>query len=429
MIPSADTIRRRLESIVLDRQKQILRMLPARAKISIALDCWTSPFSQAFMAISGYFIDADWVYREVLLGFKPLSGSHTGNNLSEVLMKTLTDHGIEDRIFGLTTDNASNNRTLVESLQQALPNDITIIRTPCLAHVIQLSLNQLLSRLRVAPENDTGETKWTDRQLLAAKANSRQTYEIAAALNKIRYLAIYIHASPQRLETFYKLQTGLKLIPIQDVRTRWNSTYLMLRRAKRLRDFFAPFCAEYNCPEMLLDDEEWRQIDYLLCITEPFFYFTTALAKTRDVTTHLIFKIYNALLGHLEVSMKQLQRKRVLWKKLMLESLEAGRLKLDEYYSQTDSVKGHIYAISTMLSPDNRFQFFLSNDWDKTWRDIYRRSFEEALIPYQERLTEKDGLLNTNLSQKPRSMFNRLNKSINGNQPQTTSGIGDEPVS
>ena len=62
MIPSAMTIRRRLESLVKDRQQHILRMLPADSKLSIALDCWTSPFSQAFMAITGYFIDADWVY-------------------------------------------------------------------------------------------------------------------------------------------------------------------------------------------------------------------------------------------------------------------------------------------------------------------------------------------------------------------------------
>jgi hypothetical protein len=107
----------------------------------------------------------------------------------------------------------------------------------------------------------------------------------------------------------------------------------------------------------------------------------------------------------------------------MLESLEAGRLKLNEYYSQTDNVKGHIYAISAMLSPVNRFESFLSDDWDKKWRDIYRRSFQEALIPYQECLTEKDGLLNANISQKPRSMFGRLNKSISGNQPRATSAL------
>jgi hypothetical protein len=68
------------------------------------------------MAITGYFIDADWAYREVLLGFKPLHGSHTGAHLSSVLLQTLMEHNIEARVFGMTTDNASNNKTLVASL-------------------------------------------------------------------------------------------------------------------------------------------------------------------------------------------------------------------------------------------------------------------------------------------------------------------------
>ena len=68
------------------------------------------------MAITGYFIDIDWVYREVLLSFKPLSSSYTSLNLSSVLLKTLSEYNVEDRIFGLTTDNISNNKTLVDSL-------------------------------------------------------------------------------------------------------------------------------------------------------------------------------------------------------------------------------------------------------------------------------------------------------------------------
>ncbi|CAG8428254.1 unnamed protein product [Penicillium salamii] len=41
-----------------------------------------------------------------------------------------------------------------------------------------------------------------------------------------------------------------------------------------------------------------------------------------------------------------------------------------------------------MLSPDNRFQFFLSNDWSdaKELRDQYRVAFQDALTPIQERL-------------------------------------------
>lgn len=399
-------------------------MLPANSKISIALDCWTSPFGQAFMAITGYFIDIDWVYREVLLNFKPLYGAHTGANMSGVLLETLVDHNIQDRIFGLTTDNASNNKTLVDSLQQALPQDINVIRTPCLAHVIQLSLNQLLDRLKAVPLNDAAETRWTDRQSALAKANAQtQNREIPHTLNKVRYLAIYIRASPQRRDAFIKLQPQeLGLIPIQDVRTRWNSTFLMLRRAKRLRDFFGPFCADYNCEDMALDDEEWRQIDYLLCITKPFFDYTLALSKTRDVTAHLVFRIYNALFEHLEKSISQLKRKRVLWKQQMLSSLKAGRQKLDEYYAQTDEVRGHIYAIATMLAPDSRFQFFFSDDWDKEWRDTYRTSFREALVPYQERLASSQGPEGSSTGARQSSSLHNL---LSGHKPRAKP-VGDE---
>jgi hypothetical protein len=80
----------------------------------------------------------------------------------------------------------------------------------------------------------------------------------------------------------------------------------MLRREKRLRTIFAPFCAEYDCQEMLLQDEEWRQVDYLLHIAEPFFDYKTQLSKSRDITAHCVFKIYNKLFEHLEQPMKQL---------------------------------------------------------------------------------------------------------------------------
>ena len=212
------------------------------------------------MAITGYFVDIDWVYREVLLGFKPLYGAHTGANLSNVLLETLTDHDLEARVFGLTMDNASNNKTLFDSLQQGLTDGAIIVRIPCLAHVIQLSLNKLLDRIKAVPLNDLAETKWTEKQSRLAHLNAQhQNREISSTLNKVRYLAIYVNASPQRRETFYNLQTtAVKLVPIQDVRTRWNSIFLMLRRAKRLRPIFALFYVEYDCEEILLHEEEWR---------------------------------------------------------------------------------------------------------------------------------------------------------------------------
>jgi hypothetical protein len=77
-IPSPRSLSRHLRDISLNQQTNALKALPEGSKLSIALDCWTSPFHQAFIAITGYFLDLDWNYREVLLGFEPVYGTHSG---------------------------------------------------------------------------------------------------------------------------------------------------------------------------------------------------------------------------------------------------------------------------------------------------------------------------------------------------------------
>lgn len=120
VFPSARTIQRRLEDTVQETRQRLLEKLPPHAKLSIALDSWTSPFQQAFMAITDYFIDEDWDYREVLLGFEPLYGSHTGVNLSAVLLELFQQYDIVDRVLAITTDNTLNNSALIESIQDAI---------------------------------------------------------------------------------------------------------------------------------------------------------------------------------------------------------------------------------------------------------------------------------------------------------------------
>lgn len=176
---SPKTARRRLQSMVKEGQEKVLSSLSKGSKLSIALDCWTSPFQQAFMAITGYFLDGDWNYREILLGFEPVHGTHTGANLSAVLLERLQQFDIQDRVLAITTDNASNNNTLITSIQESmqslnLPNNTPIVRIPCLAHVIQLSLKELLGLIKANPKNDTTDHQWSDSQAQSLRACQQQ---------------------------------------------------------------------------------------------------------------------------------------------------------------------------------------------------------------------------------------------------------------
>jgi hypothetical protein len=228
-----------------------------------------------------------------------------------MLTPILEKHSISDRIMAITTDNASNNETLVSSLQQAYP-DTSITRVPCMAHVIQLSLKQLLGIIKVNPNNDNIELVWSEE--LQKHREFNHMTGISRTLQKVRNLAVYINASPQRRDDFWVEQAkdGMKdpLYPIQDVRTRWNSTFLMLERALRIRPALDSYC-KLNWVKMRIRSDEWRQITYLLHITKPFFVFTTALCKTKDITIYSVFNIYNALFQHIESSMTKLQRKKL----------------------------------------------------------------------------------------------------------------------
>ncbi|GFF54131.1 hypothetical protein IFM58399_09749 [Aspergillus lentulus] len=265
----------------------------------------------------------------------------------------------------------------MESIQDSIQSnqistDTTIIRVPCIAHVIQLSLQKLLGQIKANPKNETTEINWSEARSQSLRAR-QQKREIANTLNKVRALAIFINASPQHREAFYNLQTEApKLVPIQDVRTRWNSTFLMLRRAKKLQPIFDQFCSQNGHDHLMLDQEEWRQIEYLLWITQTFFKFTTALSQTKDVTIHL-------------------QRKKVAWKKLMLSALHAAKEKLSIYYGETYKVHGDLFAIGTILAPQNKLQFFSNKDWGPELRDQYRKSFETYAGLYKERLSATQG--------------------------------------
>ncbi|KAJ5962651.1 hypothetical protein N7501_007592, partial [Penicillium viridicatum] len=135
----------------------------------------------------------DTNYREIFLGFKPLYGPYTGNNLSNILYRLLEERKLLDRIFSVTIDNATNNDTIIYALQErllsirAISSRESIVRVPCIAHIIQLYLKQLLGYIRAAPKN-----KESDTQAHGLK-DSINYRDIAYTLTKIRSFAIFVN--------------------------------------------------------------------------------------------------------------------------------------------------------------------------------------------------------------------------------------------
>lgn len=77
-------------------KQKLLAGKPRHTAISITLDTWTNPNHLAFLGIVGSFITSQWERKEILLGFEPLSGAHTGGALAAVFQKrfmsTISSH-------------------------------------------------------------------------------------------------------------------------------------------------------------------------------------------------------------------------------------------------------------------------------------------------------------------------------------------------
>ena len=126
---------------------------------------------------------------------------------------------------------------------------------------------------------------------------------------------------------------------LQDVKTRWNSTYLMSVRCLRLRaaidQFWVQMGGESSGASLKLDPREWKIIEYLVELMHPYATQGAALSASVRPTIDLVWEKYNLLFDHLDKQKAKLQRKSHTWKKQLLPALEAAKDKLSSYYEET----------------------------------------------------------------------------------------------
>lgn len=166
--------RSRIKSLAIDyysrTRDNIKQALEGHSRVSLACDTWTSPNHLAFLAVTAYLVDTNWRHRELLIGFEHLDGSHTGEALATAVFKVVQEYDIVERLFAITADNASNNSTMRTCLAAKLAKEGIQWNTrdmsiPCLAHVLQLVVNEIVSSLKVQSPNESVQTAWNERQL------------------------------------------------------------------------------------------------------------------------------------------------------------------------------------------------------------------------------------------------------------------------
>ncbi|KAG7558780.1 Zinc finger BED-type [Arabidopsis thaliana x Arabidopsis arenosa] len=252
-----------------------------KQRVSLTTDIWTCPTtSYNYMVITGHWISTEWELQKRILSFKVIT-DHKGDTIAAQLMDCLDDWGSE-KVYAVTVDNARNNDKALEVFKNqlrmrgvdSLVKDGEFLHMRCCAHILNLIVGHGLK-----------------------KANAH----IVAIRNAVKY----VRSSFSRLKTFaLKCETG-KLprgsLPL-DVSTRWNSTYLMLSSALKLRVAFEKMEAEDKlyCDYFLEEEDkikrvgpptsiDWEKVARLVKFLKVFYKCTLIFSASKTVTSCLCY--------------------------------------------------------------------------------------------------------------------------------------------
>jgi hypothetical protein len=90
----------------------------AMSRIHLTWDLWTSPNFKAMIAITAHWTDQNWKVRSTLMAIREIDRDHDGENISQVVYRILKEFEIVNRIGYFTSDNASDNDTAMQWLDQ-----------------------------------------------------------------------------------------------------------------------------------------------------------------------------------------------------------------------------------------------------------------------------------------------------------------------
>ena len=314
-----------------------------KQRVSLTTDIWTSPTtSYSYMVITGHWINANWELQKRILSFKVIT-DHKGGTIAGQLLDCLDDWGIE-KIFTVTVDNAKNNDRALTGLMDelrlrkvdSLVNDGEFLHMRCCSHILNLIVGDGLK-----------------------KVNS----SVVAIRNAVKY----VRSSFTRLKSFaLRCETG-KLcrgsLPL-DVVTRWNSTYLMLISALKLRvafdkmvaedklycDYFEETEKETNLKRVgPPTDDDWEEVARLAKFLKIFYNCTLTFSSSNTVTSTLI---YNEIVD-IE---RNLISKSSNPEKAIRDQAFVMRDKFDKYWDGLANMNP-LLIIASVFDPRNKMKF------------------------------------------------------------------------
>lgn len=316
VLPNRHTVALTVLEKIEATQQVIAKALKHALTVAMTFDMWTSRCGFGFGCLTAHFFGETARLRSVLLEYKDIPHPHDGEAICAFIEETLKNYRIEKKVVGITTDNASNNilaiDMLVDRLDLRANFSFGFLKFRCCAHILDLAVNKALAELR-------------------------------PLVSTIKTIVATIKCSPKRSRLFEAIQRDLgrekPLQLVEDVATRWNSTFAMLERAMLLKDAIEK--AQLDMKELkFIRRVNWFQLADTVSFLGPFNELTEKLSADKTPTLPFVMAVYPKLLKHL---------RETEWEdEIIREAAAAFKVKLEEYEGFLDQP---IPVMATVLDP------------------------------------------------------------------------------
>ena len=243
-------------------------LLRCPSRICLTSDAWTSIVTDGYLSLTAHYVDRNWVLQKRILNFFEFPPPHTGVAIAEKISGLIKNWGIEKKLFSITLDNASSNDVCVGLLKNqfrlmnTLVYDGKLFHLRCCAHILNLIVQDGLKQIDVAVE-------------------------------KVRECVKYVKGSSGRKVRFAQCCTqnllDYKKALMQDVPTRWNSTYRMLSCAIYYRQAFSHLSLSDSNFEDCPSFDEWERIEKMCSFLKVFYEATLQFSGSLYPTSNLYF--------------------------------------------------------------------------------------------------------------------------------------------
>jgi len=204
------------------------------------------------MATTAHFFYGNTELKSFCLDCTEFSERHTGDNLSEKLMTIVRNWNITHKVTVIVSDNAAN---ITNAIQKTRYRQVS-----CFAHTLNLAVQNGLK-------------------------------DISSVTLKVKSIVEYFKRSHHALAKLHATQEQMnmpKLKLIQDVVTRWNSTYDMLRRFVKMKDAINSTLAVLQSNVEMLTPEEWFIVEKAAEVLEIFYQVTKEISGDQYVTLSVV---------------------------------------------------------------------------------------------------------------------------------------------